>query len=299
MRSERFLNDVRAEEPMMLRNLVLVPLLGEGGREEFSVLDEAIETGAAKVVDSQSISAVYLDYTGSLPLYIVDGEEIIGALQNRVVNTAVLVEEQGRVTLPVSCVEEGRWSGSSIFRSSHASAYPSLRALLASSVTDSLSRRGKFDSDQSAVWRIVSSTLKSVNVRSRTMSMHDMYIGLEKELDRYIEELEFPQDTVGFLAWSGDEFLGMDLFGNRILFDKLWRKLLRSYALEALTKGATSFPNRSKIDELLESLKKRTLRKFPAVCAGEEYRCKTTDFVGRALLKGEYLIHMAFFPNPN
>jgi len=294
------IGEVRYGEPFLLRNLAVVPLSGNGREGRYYVLDEALEGGVAAVEDTGVVESVYLEYTGDLPLFIVDGEEIVGALQNRIVNTAVLVEEPTRTELPVSCVEQGRWSGSRTFGPSRSSAYPSLRALLASSVTDSLRRRGEHLSNQGAIWRSVSSTLESFRVKSMTQSMHDVYASLEDDINRYLEDMELPGDAVGFMAWAGGKFLGLDYFWNGELFRKLSDKLLRSYALEAMMMGATGFPEEGEIKGVLATVRRRKFREFPAVSSGIEYRYKGRDYVGRALFRGEgELLHLAFFPVPN
>ena len=43
------------------------------------------------------------------PLLPLDGEELLGAKQNRILNTTVRVAAHTEVTIPVSCVEQGRW----------------------------------------------------------------------------------------------------------------------------------------------------------------------------------------------
>ena len=45
---------------------------------------------------------------------LYDGEELVGAKQNRILNVTVLVAEQTGVRIPVSCVEQGRWATRSI-----------------------------------------------------------------------------------------------------------------------------------------------------------------------------------------
>ena len=40
---------------------------------------------------------------------LIDGQELIGAKQNRILNTDVLVSAKKSLNLPVSCVEQGRW----------------------------------------------------------------------------------------------------------------------------------------------------------------------------------------------
>ena len=294
------IGEVRYEEPFLLRNLAVVPLLGNGREGRYYVLVEALEGGIAAVEDTGVVESVFLHYMGNDPLFIVDGEEIVGALQNRIVNTAVLVEEPTRTELPVSCVEQGRWSGSRTFGPSRSSAYPSLRALLASTVTDSLRHGERHYSNQNAVWRSVSSTLQSFRVKSMTQSMHDVYTRLEDDINRYLEDLELSGEAVGFMAWAGGKFIGLDYFGNRELFRKLSDKLLRSYALEAMMRGPTGFPEEDEIKGILATVRRRKFREFPAVSSGVEYRYKGRDFVGRALFRGEgELLHLAFFPVPN
>ena len=60
-------------------------------------------------------------------MLIFDGEELIGAKQNRIVNTTLLIGV-GESVLPVSCVEHGRWSHrAGAFSSGDWASHPELR----------------------------------------------------------------------------------------------------------------------------------------------------------------------------
>ena len=48
--------------------------------------------------------------SGDLPILIVDGEELAGAKQNRILNASVLLAPKSETVIPVSCTEQGRWA---------------------------------------------------------------------------------------------------------------------------------------------------------------------------------------------
>jgi ARG and Rhodanese-Phosphatase-superfamily-associated Protein domain len=47
--------------------------------------------------------------TGARPVFVMEGEEVVGAKQNRTINLSILVPAQAEVIAPVTCVEAGRW----------------------------------------------------------------------------------------------------------------------------------------------------------------------------------------------
>ena len=44
-----------------------------------------------------------------LRVLFLEGEELVGAKQNRILNTSVLIAAHTKSKIPVSCVEAGRW----------------------------------------------------------------------------------------------------------------------------------------------------------------------------------------------
>src|SRR5512142_1947912 len=100
--------------PVVAGNLTMYPLLAEHETPPaYTTLDEALAAGFVKVTevsDAGSVPELTIVNDGPTPVLLLDGEELVGAKQNRIVNLTILVPPQSRLPLPVSCVEAGRWA---------------------------------------------------------------------------------------------------------------------------------------------------------------------------------------------
>jgi len=81
---------------------------------------------------------------------------------------------------------------------------------------------------------------------------------------------------------------------------KLWDKLLRSYALEALVKkGESSAFAKKDIEEILASAKEAELKIFKSVSLGFDVRLETPSVVGSALVYASRgingVVHLSLF----
>jgi hypothetical protein len=93
------------------------------------VRGEADRARLAEVSEASSVPFLQVANGADRPLLLLNGEELIGAKQNRILNTTVLMGAHTEVTIPVSCVEQGRWGyRGRQFRPGDASLYASLRA---------------------------------------------------------------------------------------------------------------------------------------------------------------------------
>jgi len=108
------LSGLSVGEPTTCRQLTVWPLLGDDAtRERYFTLDEAVSQGWAAITEiapDGSIPEVQIVNDSPYQVLAIDGEELAGARQDRVVNITVLVPHVARVLLPVCGVEEGRWS---------------------------------------------------------------------------------------------------------------------------------------------------------------------------------------------
>jgi len=116
--------------PVTHGSLTAVPLLAPNLDDaDWLTLDEAGDrVTVTEVSEAGSVPFLKVANGADQPLLLLDGEELIGAKQNRILNTTVLVAAHTEVTIPVSCVEQGRWAyRSGRLRPGNASLYASIR----------------------------------------------------------------------------------------------------------------------------------------------------------------------------
>ena len=135
----------------------MFPLLSPDALEPYYLtLEEAIDGRCLEITEvdeSGSVNDLSLKVTGKKPVLLIEGEELKGAKQNRLINASFLIAGGTRTKIPVSCVEEGRWSyDSPQFSSGRKMMHASLRRDAQCAVKSSLERGSGHRSDQGRIW---------------------------------------------------------------------------------------------------------------------------------------------------
>jgi hypothetical protein len=106
-----FLDRLAVREPAVHGNLAVHPVFDGGSPKlDYLTLEEAPAAGGFKVgeVGGGGVPELLLSNATAHRVLLLDGEELIGAKQNRILNTSILVEAGSEIRIPVSCVEHGR-----------------------------------------------------------------------------------------------------------------------------------------------------------------------------------------------
>ena len=186
-----------------------------------------------------SVPHLLVTNRGPIPVLIVEGEILIGGKQNRVVNLTVLVPAEGKLVLPVSCVEQGRWGSRGNKTWSRAAAPPSVRGSKLNSVFANRQRHGSAESDQCDVWNQVTACLASMEVRSPTESLTDGLAAASERLKACREQVLLPSHAAGVLVLRGRRLVGMDLFDSCETLKELWPRLSEAYFMDATHAAVT------------------------------------------------------------
>jgi hypothetical protein len=84
------LERVRLVGEMAFRNLTMYPLLdGQAGELDYLTLDEALAGGRARITEVSAggrVPELKFENRGDLAVLLLDGEELMGAMQNRILN---------------------------------------------------------------------------------------------------------------------------------------------------------------------------------------------------------------------
>jgi hypothetical protein len=133
--------------PQIFRNLAMVPLAGPvNGDAGYLTLDEALEARLSRVTEVSEgghVPELAFDNVAHKPVLLVDGEDLVGARQNRILNITILVGAGKKIMIPVSCVEAGRWATlTREFRSEQRNLYAGLCAKKMEQVSFSMKQSG-------------------------------------------------------------------------------------------------------------------------------------------------------------
>src|SRR5262245_5839323 len=190
------LPDVRVGDPIRHESLSVFPLFATAlGQVEYLLADEAIQAGSVtveEVSEGGSVPNLLVTNQGESRVLFLEGEELKGAKQNRVLNTSVLIAAHSKTPIPVSCVEQGRWRyRSRQFASGDSHSSSKLRHYLKASVSASLKSGWGHSSDQGAVWSEVSRQMESLGAASGTEAMSDTYATYQKRLAEFRERIKY------------------------------------------------------------------------------------------------------------
>ena len=276
------LPEIRVGEPSRHASLSVFPLfVASVGTIEYRLAADAIADGSLvvrEVSEGGSVSDLMAENRGGIRILFLEGEELIGAKQNRILNTSVLVAPHSTTRVPVSCVEQNRWGyRSRHFGSSGSHAPSSLRRSLKSSVTRSVRQERSHRSDQAQVWRDVATLHETHGVHSGTAAMSDAFETHGDKVAEYQQRLGYVDGAFGFVFAIGDDIVSYDLFDKPETCRSVWARFLSGTVFDALAAGQTeSSVSVTDVERWITDSREMAWEPTDAVGEGLEYRAEST-----------------------
>jgi hypothetical protein len=225
--------------------------------KNFLTLQEAIEQKKVIVHETGQVNELAIENISQDEVYIQSGDIVKGGKQDRVLAFDFIVpSKSGKVSIASFCVEQQRWQqrrGEEVVR------FSSSNDQLA---TKELKLAAKQKADQGEVWRSVASTQRKLSdnvgesVKSET-SASSLQLSIEnkkvqKATDNYVTGLsniiQGKRNIIGYAFAINGKLNSADTYASSALFKKLWPKLLKASAIEAVSemeKGKRFTPARA------------------------------------------------------
>jgi len=258
--------DWRLGAPVTHNNLTVFPVLADETRstEEFITLDEGLRSRKIRITeigadgrshtirpnqrssDNAEVNRLLVTNNSGKTLVLIAGEIVIGGKQDRIVGHDCLVSASNKpVPIDVFCVEHGRWqTGAAMGQSQRTggatatdSGFAAAKSVMAS---PQLREKAQAMKDQSQVWSEVAKAERANGVSSSTGTLNRVYGDkqVNAKLDSFDKSLGpklIGKNIVGAVVAIDGDIVSADVFANPGLFQAYWPKLLKSYALQAVS----------------------------------------------------------------
>jgi hypothetical protein len=237
--------DYRLSGPYTHENLTIYVIHGEDKLKgkNLLTLEEALEQQKVVIHETQRVSELAIENVSDDDVFVQSGDIIKGGQQDRVIAADLIVSaKSGKLPLEAFCVEHGRW------HQRGAEAVGSFDKCDNFNTSNAMKMAVRKSRDQGEVWKEVGtaqanlsknvggSVRSSVSATSLQLSLED--IKVQEAVKAYVKELaEVPgkdDDVIGFAFAINGKVYSADVYASHDLFKRLWPKLLKAGAIEAV-----------------------------------------------------------------
>lgn len=235
----------RFSGPFNSGNLSVYLIHGEDKIKDANILtlDEALKLKKVVVHETSNVNELSVENQSTAYVFLQSGDIVRGGRQDRTLQyDMMLPPKSGKVPLPSFCVEQGRWSQRGGENDANfASAKNSLAG-------KDLKIAAKRVSDQGAVWNEVAKQQSKLSNKlgaqvtakpspssfELTMEHEKVAKATENHVKSLSSIVNGKNDVIGFAFAINGKINSADIYASNKLFAKLWPKLLKSSAVEAV-----------------------------------------------------------------
>jgi hypothetical protein len=208
---------------------------------DFLTLDEGLKGGLVTISEQEHerVGALWIDNQSDRPLYLQEGERLIGGKQDRtIISSLVISPHSGKTSVPTFCVERSRWVEGHKGREFGFSVNPAL-------APKGVRGAAKVEGSQDRVWGCVAAQKVSAHAKlqcpNTNSSVNEMLDAPQVQAisEEYATALGRALDwaenggAVGMAIVFNGQIEEVNLYPSRALFRKLFPRLIRAYAVQA------------------------------------------------------------------
>jgi len=238
-------NGYKVSAPYTYKNLSIFLIHGkdESKKGNIMTLQEAMERKLFVVYETSDVNELQVEnLSKEFEVFIQSGDIVKGGKQDRILAVSIIIPARsGRVSIQAFCVESGRWTkrgeeDSGKFNSSNDRIVTKELKLAANSTRSQQEVWSQVSEAQTRLSRNVGGSVAGTSASSLQLSLENKKV--VATVDEYISKLSGvingQSDVIGYAFAVNGQINSADVYVSNALFKKLWGKMLKAAATEAV-----------------------------------------------------------------
>lgn len=304
-------------ESQRYRNMEVIPVrLNNNGHNDYLTLRRGMSAGFVELTECEvsTVGAVLARNNSNIPLVLIDGDEIVGAKQNRIMNRSLIIPPKTTMTVSVSCTEQGRWHYGRSRTGRYGRDYINfdereLKENFEASdfAADFSTRKAKSENlfqnldCQSSVWNSISELENKTAFRSRTGALNDNYVHHRAIHNDHLRHFKLEFGQCGAIFIINGQIKGLELFYDPVVYQEYHEKIYRSYIMEAISNRSSyrSGISYNQLKSFLKEISNAEFRYSENKGIGRHMNFSNIYGTGSVLMDGRNLVHLNYFNSRN
>lgn len=236
----------RVSEPVSYKNLSIFLIHGkdENSKGNILTLQEAMERNLFAVYETSDVNELQVEnLSKEFDVFIQSGDIVKGGKQDRILAVSIIIPARsGRVSIDAFCVESGRWTkrgneDSSKFNSSNDRIVTKELKLAANSARSQQEVWDKVSDAQSRLSKSVGGQINAPQSESSlqlSLENREVTSNVDEYVRRLASAIDGKSDVIGYAFAINGKINSADIYVSNALFKKLWMKMLKAAATEAV-----------------------------------------------------------------
>ena len=278
--------------PQVHENMAIIPLKTEPSYIDLLTLKKGLQLGLVKVseCDHSVVNTLVVKNRAVTPLILIDGDEVVGGDQNRIVNATILIEAKSEMKVPVNCTEHGRWGYKHEFKHSNYMANYRTRS------SKEVASRNNM-SDQQAVWDSIECLEVERSFSSPTQAMSESYDNAKLDLDEALTHFNIEDKQNGVVIIVDGEIKGFEIFLNSPIYKEYHEKILKSYLIDININDSVFTINTDEAKSLVSDALDSEFNAGKSNGMEEVLEFENSEGLGKIYTYQDEMIHMSYFKN--